>query len=345
MSAFLEVRDLAVEFATDAGAVRAVDGVSFTLERGRTLAIVGESGCGKSTTAAAIMGFHGQSPNARATGRIEIGGDEILTAPLRQLRQLRGTRVAMIFQDPLSALHPCYTIGRQLVEAIIVHKQTSKRAARASAIDMLGRVGIPEPDRRVDEYPHQFSGGMRQRVMIAMALINQPELLIADEPTTALDVTVQSQILELLVSLQKEFGTALLLITHDLGVVARVADEVCVMYGGRFVESGTIRDVFYRPQMPYTWGLLQSLPRLNAEKVDRLPQISGQPPLLTGTVEGCLFRPRCGFHALAPEDGCATTSPQLREVAAGHWARCHLSDADRERELVATRRRMGAGDD
>jgi peptide/nickel transport system ATP-binding protein len=333
MSAFLDVRDLAVDFSTESGVVRAVDGVSFGLDRGQTLALVGESGCGKSTTAAAIMGFLGGGSTS-VSGQVVVGDDDILSSSPRRLRQLRGNRVAIVFQDPLSALHPCYTVGRQLVEAVRIHQDLSKRAARNLAIDMLGRVGIPDPRRRFGEYPHQFSGGMRQRVMIAMALINGPELLIADEPTTALDVTVQAQIMELLASLQQELRTAMLLITHDLGIVARAADEVCVMYGGRVVERGTVREVFYQPQMPYTWGLLQSLPRLDVAQVARLPQIPGQPPTPSVQSVGCRFRDRCGFDHLVADGRCGVEAPALRDVGGGHLIRCHLTSELRDLELT-----------
>ncbi len=329
MSAFLEVEDLCVRFSTEDGIVQAVDGVSLSVEKGRTLAVVGESGSGKSVTSAAIMGLHSRK-QAKITGSIRLDGEELVGAEDRRLRELRGKRMAMIFQDPLSSLHPFYRIGSQLVEAIRVHRDVSKSDARARVVDMLKKVGIPNAERRIDEFPHQLSGGMRQRVMIAMALINDPELIIADEPTTALDVTVQAQILELLGSLQEEFGTAIILITHDLGVVAETADDVAVMYAGRVVERGTVRDIFYRPQMPYTWGLLSSLPRLTDDRTARLAPIPGQPPSLINLPPGCVFQPRCEYWQNVPDDRCKKERPTLDEVADGHAIRCFLTDEQRQ---------------
>jgi peptide/nickel transport system ATP-binding protein len=344
VSAFLEVDDLHVQFSTEDGVVRAVDGVSFSVEKGRTLAIVGESGSGKSVTSAAIMGLHNRK-RTKITGSIRLDGEEIVTASDNRLRELRGKRMAMIFQDPLSSLHPFYTIGKQLVEAVQVHQDLNKTDARARAVELLKKVGIPNAERRAGEFPHQLSGGMRQRVMIAMALINDPDLIIADEPTTALDVTVQAQIIELLKSLQNEFGTAIVLITHDLGVVAESADEVAVMYAARVVERGTVRDIFYRPKMPYTWGLLSSLPRLDDAGATRLSPIPGQPPSLINLPKGCVFRPRCQYHQYVTDGRCDTVRPELDEVAEGHSARCHLSLADKDRlaaERLATTAKEGA---
>ena len=335
MSPFLEVDDLHVSFKTEDGVVRAVDGVSFEVDKGRTLAIVGESGSGKSVTSAAVMGLHNPK-RTDISGSIRVDGEEIVGASQSRLRELRGKRMAMIFQDPLSSLHPFYTIGSQLVEAAQVHQDINKSDAERRSIELLNKVGIPNAERRAHEYPHQLSGGMRQRVMIAMALINDPDLLIADEPTTALDVTVQAQIMDLLNDLQDEFGTAIILITHDLGVVAEVADDVAVMYGARVVERGSVRDIFYRPQMPYTWGLLSSLPRLDAAGNSRLEPIPGQPPSLISLPQGCVFRPRCEYHQLVPDNLCDTVRPALDEVAEGHSARCHLSPADKHR-LAAER--------
>jgi peptide/nickel transport system ATP-binding protein len=344
MSAFLQVEDLRVQFTTGDGVVRAVDGVSVDVERGQTLAIVGESGSGKSVTSAAIIGLHNRRTTA-ITGSITLDGEELVTATPSRLRELRGKRMAMIFQDPLSSLHPFYTIGKQLVEAYQVHRDVSKSDARKRAVEMLKKVGIPNAEKRAGEFPHQLSGGMRQRVMIAMALINDPDLIIADEPTTALDVTVQAQIVELLKSLQTEFGTAIILITHDLGVVAETADEVAVMYGGRVVERGTVRDIFYRPQMPYTWGLLSSLPRMDDTGASRLVPIPGQPPSLINLPVGCVFRPRCQYHQYVPDGRCDTVRPDLDEVAPGHFARCLLTAGDRDRlaaERLATTAKEGA---
>ncbi|GAA4357600.1 ABC transporter ATP-binding protein [Angustibacter luteus] len=335
MSAFLEVEDLNVRFTTEDGVVRAVDGVTFDVDKGRTLAIVGESGSGKSVTSAAIMGLHNPR-RTHVSGSIRLDGEEIVTASPERLRELRGKRMAMIFQDPLSSLHPFFTIGSQLVEAVQVHRDINKSDAKKRAVELLKKVGIPNAERRAGEFPHQLSGGMRQRVMIAMALINDPDLLIADEPTTALDVTVQAQIIELLKSLQSEFGTAIILITHDLGVVAETADDVAVMYGARVVERGTVRDIFYRPQMPYTWGLLSSLPRLDEAGGGRLSPIPGQPPSLINLPQGCVFRPRCQYHQFVTDGRCDTVRPVLDEVAEGHSARCHLSAPDKQR-LAAER--------
>ena len=290
--AFLEVSDLSVQFPTEDGIVRAVDGVSFSIERGQTLAIVGESGSGKSVTAQAVMGLINKR-NADVSGQVIFDGEDLVAMSDEDLRKLRGNKMSMIFQDPMSSLHPFYRIGDQLTEAINAHQKVSKTDARDRAIEMLHKVGIPLPAKRFDDYPHQFSGGMRQRVMIAMALINSPSLLIADEPTTALDVTVQAQIIELISQLQREFDTAVILITHDLGIVADVADEVAVMYGARVVEHGAVDDIFYHPQMPYTLGLLASVPRLTQVRSDRLDPIPGNPPSPLRLPTGCVFQPRC----------------------------------------------------
>jgi peptide/nickel transport system ATP-binding protein len=332
---FLQVQDLRVRFPTDDGVVRAVDGLSFTLDRGRTLGIVGESGSGKSASGLAIMGLHPRS--AQVSGRIELDGDDLVALPPGEVRRRRGRRMAMIFQDPMSSLHPYYTVGAQIVEAYRVHNRVSRAAARARAVDLLGRVGIPHPASRADDYPHQFSGGMRQRAMIAMALACDPELLIADEPTTALDVTVQAQILDLIRSLQEEFGTAVVVITHDLGVVAETADDVLVMYAGRAVEHGRAQDVFARPQHPYTWGLLTSMPRLDHDLQERLVPVPGSPPSLIRVPPGCAFHPRCRY---ADRTGgrAATEVPELRDIGDGHLVACHLPSPERreiwEREVA-----------
>jgi peptide/nickel transport system ATP-binding protein len=332
---FLDVKDLRVQFPTEDGIVNAVDGVSFSVEKNQTLAIVGESGSGKSVTAQAVMGLINRK-SATITGEVFLDGEELVSASKEQVRSLRGKRMAMIFQDPLSSLHPFYSIGRQLVEAIRVHQDLSKAKALGISRDMLDRVGIPNPDRRVKDYPHNLSGGMRQRVMIAMALLNDPELLIADEPTTALDVTVQAQIIELLRGLQKEFGTAIVLITHDLGVVADMADQVVVMYGGRVVENAGIEDIYYRPEMPYTWGLLGSVPRMDVARHERLEPIPGQPPSLIRLPKGCVFRPRCPYHELVPGNRCDDERPDLVPTSATHAVRCHLEPTQR-REIAAER--------
>ncbi|GGU99415.1 ABC transporter ATP-binding protein [Streptomyces spectabilis] len=334
-TAFLEVRDLKVHFPTDDGLVKSVDGLSFTLEKGRTLGIVGESGSGKSVTSLGILGLHTAGQYGRRkpqlSGEIWLNGTELLSAPPDEVRKLRGREMAMIFQDPLSALHPYYSIGKQITEAYRVHHDVDKKVARKRAIEMLDRVGIPQPDKRVDSYPHEFSGGMRQRAMIAMALVNNPELLIADEPTTALDVTVQAQILDLIRDLQKEFGSAVIMITHDLGVVAEMADELLVMYGGRCVERGSAQEVFYEPQHPYTWGLLGSMPRIDREETERLVPVKGSPPSLINLPSGCAFNPRCPYADVPKDNVTRTERPELTEVGTGHFSACHMSREERTR--------------
>ncbi|RKN09053.1 ABC transporter ATP-binding protein [Streptomyces radicis] len=330
---FLSVRDLRVHFPTDDGVVKAVDGLSFDVWRGKTLGIVGESGSGKSVANQAVLGLHNPK-HTRISGEIHLEDQELTTAPERRLEQLRGNKVAMIFQDPLTALSPYYTVGRQIGEPFRKHRGASRKEARERTIDMLARVGIPHPARRVDDYPHQFSGGMRQRAMIAMALMCDPDLLIADEPTTALDVTVQAQILDLLMELQQEFGSAIIMITHDLGVVSRVSDDVLVMYAGRAVERGTAREVLGRPRHPYTWGLLSSMPRLRGDVGRDLVPIAGTPPSLLAPPPGCPFEPRCAFsdHVADPVD-CATDRPALPEE---RGAACHLT-AEQKRTIFAER--------
>jgi len=330
--ALLEVQDLRVHFRTQDGLVKAVDGVSYRLERGRTLGIVGESGSGKSVTSLAVMGLHHGS-SAQISGHIRLDGEELVGAPPARVRELRGDKMAMIFQDPLSSLHPYRSIGSQIVEAYRVHHpDATKRQARQRAVDMLGRVGIPEPSARVDDYPHQFSGGMRQRVMIAMSLCNDPELLIADEPTTALDVTVQAQILDLIHDLQSEFGSAVVMITHDLGVVAELSDDILVMYAGRVAEYGSAADIFGQPGHPYTWGLLASMPRMDRERLTRLVPIPGTPPSLIRVPSGCPFHPRCRYGHL--NGGRSETEvPELRATEeTGHLVACHLTAAERTKQ-------------
>jgi peptide/nickel transport system ATP-binding protein len=324
---FLKVRDLEVEFTTEDGNLKAVDKVSYDVFRGKTLAIVGESGSGKSVSSMAVMGLLNRKTTA-ISGEVWLDGEELIAATDDRVRELRGEKMAMIFQDPLSSLHPFYKIGKQLVEAVQVHQALDKKAARARAKEMLDRVGIPDPEKRLESYPHELSGGMRQRVMIAMALVNDPQMIIADEPTTALDVTVQAQIIDLLRDLQDDFGTAIVLITHDLGVVADMADEVLVMYGGRCVEQAEHRELFYRPQMPYTWGLLASMPRTDIN-LERLEPIPGNPPSLLKLPKGCVFRPRCTYHDQVPNDLCDTTRPDLIESEPGHLARCHMTTEQR----------------
>ncbi|MFI2027525.1 ABC transporter ATP-binding protein [Streptomyces buecherae] len=332
---FLDVRDLKVHFPTDDGLVKSVDGLSFQLERGKTLGIVGESGSGKSVTSLGIMGLHtvGQygRGKARISGEIWFDGTDLLAAHPDEVRRLRGREMAMIFQDPLSAMHPYFTVGAQIVEAYRVHHKVDKKKARRRAVELLDRVGIPQPDRRVDDYPHQFSGGMRQRAMIAMALANNPELLIADEPTTALDVTVQAQILDLIRDLQTEFGSAVIIITHDLGVVAELADDILVMYGGRCVERGPAEKVFYEPQHPYTWGLLGSMPRIDRDQTDRLIPVHGSPPSLINVPQGCAFNPRCPYADVPADNRTRTERPELREVGSRHFSACHMTQEERTR--------------
>ncbi|WP_369202347.1 ABC transporter ATP-binding protein [Streptomyces sp. PU-14G] len=319
--AFLSVRDLYVHFDTEDGTVKAVDGLSFDVERGRTLGIVGESGSGKSVTNLSILGLH----NPRTTdvsGKILLDGQELTGAREKTLESLRGNKMAMIFQDALTALSPYYTIGRQIAEPYRKHLGVSKREAHLRAVEMLDKVGIPNPKTRVHDYPHQFSGGMRQRAMIAMALVCNPDLLIADEPTTALDVTVQAQILDLLKDLQQEFGSAIVFITHDLGVIANVADDILVMYGGRAVERGTVGEVLRSPEHPYTWGLLTSMPRLTGDVNEELSPIHGTPPSLLAPPPGCPFHPRCGYQDEVAGRSCTGDRPQLPH---GRGSACHLT--------------------
>jgi peptide/nickel transport system ATP-binding protein len=328
--AFLSVRDLRVYFPTTDGLVRSVDGLSFNVDRGQTLGIVGESGSGKSVTSQTILGLH-KGTKAQIAGQIWFEGADLIGATDRELRRMRGQEMAMIFQDPLSSLHPFYRVGDQIAEAYLVHNRVGRGQAKKRTLEMLDRVGIPNPNKRYGDYPHQFSGGMRQRAMIAMALVCNPKLLIADEPTTALDVTVQAQILELMKDLQREFNSAIILITHDLGVVAETCDSVVVMYGGQCVEQGAVNDIFYRPQMPYTWGLLGSMPRMDRTRQERLRPIDGQPPSLINVPSGCVFHPRCAFRSHVPGDACQRVRPDLAPVGDGHAVRCHIDPVERER--------------
>jgi len=324
----LEVKDLKVAFTTEDGVVRAVDGVDFELDRGQVLGIVGESGSGKSVTAMTMLGLT-RAHNTTFEGEVVYKGQNLLAMSERRLRDVRGNEIAMIFQDPMTSLNPVYRVGDQIVEAILTHEDVGKRTARQRTVELLRRVGIPNPSQRVDDYPHQFSGGMRQRAMIAMALSCNPDILIADEPTTALDVTIQAQIIELIDQLKDDFNSAVILITHDLGVVADVANEILVMYAGRVVERGPKRSIFYDPQHPYTWGLLGSIPRLDRPKGGRLASIRGMPPSLINLPHGCKFRPRCP-HAF---DRCIE-EPDLRNRVEErrHLDRCWLS-VDEKRDL------------
>jgi oligopeptide/dipeptide ABC transporter ATP-binding protein len=317
VSALLEVKDLRTHFATDEGEFRAVDGVSFSLDRGRTLGIVGESGCGKSVTSLSIMGLVPQPPGRIAGGEVVFDGTDLLRLDKTQMSELRGNRLSMIFQEPMTSLNPVFTVGDQIIEGIRRHRKISQAEARDRAIEMLRRVRIPSPERRIDEYPHKLSGGMRQRVMIAMALACDPQLLIADEPTTALDVTIQAQILELMRALRDELGTAIILITHDLGVIAELAQDVVVMYAGRIVEQVAVAGLFDDPQHPYTIGLLGSIPKLH-ETQERLAAIDGVVPNPTAMPKGCRFNPRCPFAV----DKCRTEEPPLMQVRPGHLAAC-----------------------
>jgi peptide/nickel transport system ATP-binding protein len=331
----LEVKDLKTSFKTDDGVVQAVDGISFSVEKGETLAIVGESGCGKSVTCMSIMGLLPKQ-NTIHSGQALLNGTDLLSMPSDKLRRVRGTDVAMIFQDPMTSLNPVHTVGRQLREAIEVHENVSKDRANARALEMMKAVGIPRAETRLDDYPHQFSGGMRQRVMIAMSLINNPDLLIADEPTTALDVTTQAQILRLIKSLQSDFGSAVIMVTHDLGVVAEVADKVLVMYAGMVAEQGDVDEIFFHPNHPYTWGLLNSLPRLVVHGGELRP-IPGTPPSLLHPPPGCRFHLRCPHRM----DVCSVEVPPLDPLSTNpsHHVACHLTEEFRRQkadELAAS---------
>jgi len=333
----LEVDDLRVSFATEDGLLTAVGGVSFDVGPKEIVAIVGESGSGKSVTAQTIMGLT-RSPNTQISGSVRFRGEELVNASDTELQEIRGNEIAMIFQDPMTSMNPVYRVGKQMVEAIRTHRDISPEEARQRAIEMLDAVGIPAPEQRIDNYPHEFSGGMRQRAMIAMGLAMEPSLLIADEPSTALDVTIQAQIIRLLQRLNREHDLAVIIITHDLGVVAEIADRVLVMYAGRVVEQGTLDEIFYDPQHPYTWGLLGSLTRLDRPRPRRLPQIKGLPPSLVAPPTGCAFRPRCP-HAF----GRCTEMPELTSSlpeATGHLDRCWKSP-DEKRKLREVEGRIG----
>src|SRR5919197_1587547 len=328
--ALLEVNDLRTYFRTDDGIVKAVDGVTFSIDKGQTLGIVGESGSGKSVTCLTIMGLNDRK-NTITSGEALFNGENLLTSGAKRLRDIRGNDMAMIFQDPMTSLNPVHSIGTQLVEAVQLHRDVSKKVASARALELLKAVGIPRAERRIDDYPHQFSGGMRQRVMIAMALVNDPDLLIADEPTTALDVTTQAQIMTLIKRPQDDFGSAIIVITHDLGVVAEAADDVLVMYAARVAEEAPVEKLYHRPHHPYTWGLLGSLPRLETD-VDRLVQIPGQPPSLLRPPSGCRFHPRCPYVM----DKCKTVEPLLVPISDDpeHFQACHLDEETKDREAT-----------
>jgi peptide/nickel transport system ATP-binding protein len=310
--------------------VQAVGGVTFSVERGKTLGIVGESGSGKSVSCLTVMGLN-DPRSATSEGTAIFDGKNLLEVSQEELRKLRGERISMIFQDPMTSLNPVKSIGWQLSEAVLVHRDVTRKEARARALEVMKLVRIPHAEQRIDDYPHQFSGGMRQRVMIAMALINEPDLLIADEPTTALDVTTQAQILDLMKGLQDEFGMAIIMVTHDLGVVAEVANDVVVMYAGQVAEAGSVDEIFERPHHPYTWGLLGSMPRLEVD-VERLVQIAGQPPSLLNPPSGCRFHPRCPYVM----DVCFTKVPALEPVpgSTSHLQACHLDVTVKDREAA-----------
>ena len=323
----LEVKDLKVSFRTEDGVVKAVDGVSFAVDQGEVLGIVGESGSGKSVTMMYVLPLI-NDPNMQVEGEVIYKGRDLMKLHKDEMQEVRGDEIAMIFQDPMTSLNPVYRVGDQIIEAILTHQDVGKPVAKRRAIELLQQVGIPHAEERVEDYPHQFSGGMRQRAMIAMALANNPDILIADEPTTALDVTIQAQIIELIDKLKDEFNSAVVLITHDLGVVAEIANEIIVMYAGRVVERAPTRQLFYDPQHPYTWGLLGSIPRLDRPKLERLHSIKGMPPSLINAPEGCKFRPRCP-HAF---DKC-TEEPELRNRVEehAHLDRCWLTVPDKRR--------------
>ena len=317
MSALLEVEGLTTSFSVESGDFLAVDDVSFALEPGRTLGLVGESGCGKSVTALSIMGLLPSPAGTIAGGEIRFEGTDLCKLSAAQMREIRGNRISMIFQEPMTSLNPAFTIGEQIVEGIMRHRALSRETAKARTIEMLRHVQIPSAERRFDDYPHRLSGGMRQRAMIAMALACEPKLLIADEPTTALDVTIQAQILDLMRALREETGTAIILITHDLGVVAELADEVAVMYAGRIVEHASVEEIFARPQHPYTIGLLGSIPRLDLEQ-QRLPAIEGLVPNPLQPIAGCRFHPRCPFAI----EQCRREDPPAMPMGKGHFSAC-----------------------
>ena len=318
----LELDSLKIYFHTQDGTVKAVDGISYTLDAGETLGVVGESGSGKSVSASAILGLVPMPPGRIHGGDIRFKGRSLLEMPDSEMRVIRGNHIAMIFQDPLSSLNPVYRVGKQVGEGLVIHRGYSKQEALAKAVELLDMVGIPNPGQRVRDYPHQFSGGMRQRAMIAMALACDPEILIADEPTTALDVTIQAQIIELMQSLQREHGTAIIMITHDLGVVADMADRILVMYAGKPVEYGSADQIFYEPLHPYTWGLMRSIPKRTLDNDLPLTPIKGNPPSLIDLPEGCAFSERCPYM----RPSCQETEPEMRLVGEEHYSACFFSD-------------------
>ena len=322
MATLLEVKDLRTHFFTMDGVVKAVDGVTYDLEEGETLGLVGESGCGKSVSALSLMRLIPDPPGKIVNGEVLLEGEDILQIHMDDMRTIRGAKMSMVFQEPMTSLNPVLTVERQLTETLQLHKGMGKVESRRESVNLLARVGIPDPEQRIKQYPHQFSGGMRQRVMIAMALSCSPRLIIADEPTTALDVTIQAQILELMKALTSEFGVALIVITHNLGVVARYADRVNIMYAGKIIERGSAREIYSNPRHPYTVGLLRSVPRLDLPRRAKLDPIEGQPPDLVNLPAGCAFRARCRWAI----DKCATDTPVLAEAGTGHWSACWRSE-------------------
>jgi oligopeptide transport system ATP-binding protein len=332
MGTLLSVKDLRTYFYTEEGVVKAVDGISYELEEGEILGLVGESGCGKSVSAMTILKLIPQPPGKIVSGEVTFEGQDLIKADEDHIRGIRGNKISMVFQEPMTSLNPVLTIGKQLTEAIELHLKMDREAATRRAVELLEMVGIPEAARRINDYPHQFSGGMRQRVMIALALSCNPKLVLADEPTTALDVTIQAQILELLTKLTREMGTAVIIITHNLGVVARYADRVNVMYAGRIIETGSAAEIYANPQHPYTLGLLKSVPRLDEKRKAKLDPIEGMPPDLVNLPPGCPFRPRCPYAI----DKCALDDPPLLLVGQKHWAACWVEvNSGKPREEVA----------
>lgn len=320
----LEVKNLKAHIDTPDGVVKAVDGVSFIIKPGETVGIVGESGSGKSVLAHSIMQLNPKPPTFYPQGEILFEGKNLLQLQEKELRKIRGNDIAMIFQDPMSSLNPVFKVGEQLMEAILTHHHMPKSKAKQRAIELLKDVGIPDPEKRMNAYPHQFSGGMRQRVLIAIALACNPKILIADEPTTALDVTIQAQILELMKNIQEKYGMAIIIISHDLGVIAQMAEKVLVMYSGRIVEKGNVEDIFFHTSMPYTWSLLRSLPRIDSESRERLLNIEGQPPNLIHPPSGCNFHPRCPFAT----EQCKLIDPELTKRSSNHFVACLLSEVE-----------------
>ncbi len=332
MATLLEIENLKTQFFISAGTVKAVDGISYTVDKGETVALVGESGCGKSVSALSILRLIPWPPGKIVDGRIVFDGVDLASLSEEEMRNVRGKDIAMVFQEPMTSLNPVLSIGEQLSETLITHFTISDKEARKKSLELLEMVGISDPDRRLDQYPHHLSGGMRQRVMIAMALSCEPKLIIADEPTTALDVTIQAQILELMKDLTKRLGASLIIITHNLGVVARYADRVNVMYAGKIIETGTAKDIYHNPKHPYTLALLNSIPRMDLPRQAKLDPVEGQPPDLTKLDEGCSFRPRCRFVV----DGCAKSFPELEQVGDGHFTACFEKDNLKESMKVVS---------